>query len=282
MNLQDVIVRLRAQTTTFGSSPNARVAGAAELAEVVGAEHRTGLTLPHAWVIPNSGDVPNVETVVERFTVVCAYDNSTQDRRGQTLMESTDTARTDLIDALVGWEASVNHRPAEFEREELESFDGSTLWYSFEFASVLELFGPRISFNVDFTVAVAIGSSTATVLSDVASEVATVTSGTRLDSDYLEPDALSFIAEGTTKFQVLGAGSGKTDLSTEAQEILPVRIRVHRRQTKGAERTYTEGDMLTHIASLLDRDRWTGKASVFDMVEDPALGFPDDIEVSGG
>lgn len=133
--------------------------------------------------------------------------------------------------------------------------------------------------SFELTVQMALTGSAASVLTALAAALDTTTGGSRLTSDYRTLEA---IPSGATRYQLAGAVAEADEQlsSNEVYEILTCQLRVHHRPA-GAERTYTEGAMLTMLAALTQSNYWR-VAGVFSIVEPPSMIFPGDVVVGGG
>lgn len=116
--------------------------------------------------------------------------------------------------------------------------------------------------------------SPATMLGTIATAVASLTSGTRLASDYRVD--LAPIAAGALVYQIRGVTGGKSFTSGDERAVLAVRVDVHRRLSGGeAERAYTEVAMQTHLASLLSPEWWRALSGVADVAPKPSIDTDD-------
>ncbi|MCI0344826.1 MAG: hypothetical protein L0221_05185 [Chloroflexi bacterium] len=90
--------------------------------------------------------------------------------------------------------------------------------------------------------------------------VALVPGVIRLASDYR--DDLEAIPVGATRYQLRGGAAGKAaDNSNVSLTFVGVEVSLHHR-LPGAERTYTEGVLQTHLEQLVDSGWWRGIAAV--------------------
>jgi hypothetical protein len=116
--------------------------------------------------------------------------------------------------------------------------------------------------------------SPATVLATIATDIATLTSGTRLGSDL--STAVERIAAGALRFQLKTIWGGIYAQSNVNLARLNLDVSIHRRLgASEAERTYTEGALLTHQASLFDLTWWAARAGVFDVWSPPSSSQSD-------
>lgn len=106
-----------------------------------------------------------------------------------------------------------------------------------------------------------------TLLSDLATAVQTLVGGARYASDYRTD--LEKIQSGNTRYQIRGAAAGSAQDSNVTYQRAQVQISVHY-ALPGSERTYTEGAMQTHHASLLSLAWWRAIASVHEILIDDA------------
>ena len=108
----------------------------------------------------------------------------------------------------------------------------------------------------------------AQLLTAIATEIETITSATRLTSDYR--DDLEFIAVGATRYQLKGGPSGVDADSNTSRARMVVEINlIHRLANPDAERTYTEGDFQTHLKALTLPATWRALAEVFSLITLP-------------
>lgn len=110
----------------------------------------------------------------------------------------------------------------------------------------------------------------AQVLTNVSAAVATLTSGTRLGSDLSE--AVERIPASSLRFQVKSNVSApkirSNDTASSAPVTLVMEVSVHYRLGAAeAERTYTEGNRLTHMSSLLNPLWWEAISGVAGIAE---------------
>jgi len=142
MQLTTVIQALRARCPSFAN----RVAGAAEYKPL---PESAALSVPCAFVIPlddnpseNKSQNVTRQTMTESFAVIVAISNAT-DERGQAAAHSTDTIRTALWAALLGWSPDeAIYDGITYEGGSLLSLDRARLWYQFEFGAAMEI-GPE-------------------------------------------------------------------------------------------------------------------------------------------
>lgn len=119
---------------TFGNF----VTGAMELATAVAQPP----TREMAFVIPIGAGVEKSNTqstvdqvVVERFAVVVCLLNDTQqkDKYGFRAGDRLHTVRSEMMNALIGWQVSEAEGPIEYAGEKLLDFTPAYLWYQYEF-----------------------------------------------------------------------------------------------------------------------------------------------------
>jgi hypothetical protein len=116
--------------------------------------------------------------------------------------------------------------------------------------------------------------SPAAALASIATALGTLTSASRLLSDYRSD--LQTITSGGIAYQLRGLTGGKAINSAEEKAVLAVRVDVHRRLTTAeTERSYTEGVMQTHLASLLSPAWWKAIGGVHHVDPVPALETDD-------
>lgn len=274
MDLAAVITRIRAQCASFSN----RVAGAAELAHV---ERETdALAKPSAWVIPgaerateNRVDLGALDRIEESFGVVVAFGN-TGDARGQAASVSVEAIRDELRAGLIGWAVDSDHLPTQYAGGDLGSIDRSTLWYEFTFASV-KTGGSLVEWAVKAVLYLATTSS-ATALTTLASNLATTLSGTRLLSDV--STGRQVITQGSTVFRLIPAATPWIKHSNLTGERLEVELIVTRHLGAAeAERTYTEGNMLTEQLAITAPSYWEiASDTEVHLDERPELAAPSD------
>ena len=135
MNISEIIVRLRAQATTF----NSRVYGAADFAVQFDAD--TAVDLPHAFVLFVGDDVEPNQTaglasqrIDDMFGVVVAVANN--DVRGQDASGQLDNIRDELLTALVGWSPDeAVDAPFDYEGSVQMKITRSRVWHQFKFST---------------------------------------------------------------------------------------------------------------------------------------------------
>lgn len=111
----------------------------------------------------------------------------------------------------------------------------------------------------------------AAILTELASRIATLTGGTRSASDYRED--FEAIPAGGTRFQLRGMTSGVARNSNLARPQMALRLDVHHRLgASETERQWTEDEMQTHLASLLDPDWWRVAGYVYDVPQSQDVG----------
>jgi hypothetical protein len=124
----------RSMQASFGNF----VTGAAELATATVQPP----TREMAFVIPLGSGVEKSrtqstidQTLVERFAVVVCLLNDKQqkDKYGFLAYDKVHTVRSEILNALVGWQVSEAEGPIEFAGEKLLEFTPTYLWYQYEF-----------------------------------------------------------------------------------------------------------------------------------------------------
>ena len=110
----------------------------------------------------------------------------------------------------------------------------------------------------------------AQVLANIASAVATLTSGTRLGSDLSEN--VERIPAGGLRFALKSVVSApkirSNDSASSARVTLALEVSVYYRLGAAeAERTYTEGNRLTHMTALLNPLWWEAISGVAGIAE---------------
>ena len=112
----------------------------------------------------------------------------------------------------------------------------------------------------------------AELLTQLATAIETQTSATRMSSDYR--DDLEGITSGAAKYQLVGTPSQK-DPTTDANVVyqrMEILFRVHHK-LNGAERSYTEGDLLDDLAAMVDPDFYRALAACYDQPEDAEFSY---------
>ena len=124
----------RGKQATFGNF----ITGAAELATATVQPP----TREMAFVIPVGSGVEKStvqstidQVLVERFAVVVCLLNDTQqkDKYGFLAYDKTHTVRSEIMNALLGWQVSEAEGQIEFAGEKLLDFTPAYLWYQYEF-----------------------------------------------------------------------------------------------------------------------------------------------------
>lgn len=136
MNVEPIIARLKAKTTTLGG----RIAGAAEFGIEVEAAR---MALPCAFVMRASGTASDaatlgevVQTVLEEFGIAIAIDNN-GDARGQEAAKQLDEVMRDIRRALLGWipDPGVDddgpHNAFEIVSDAQIAIDRGRLWHQY-------------------------------------------------------------------------------------------------------------------------------------------------------
>lgn len=116
--------------------------------------------------------------------------------------------------------------------------------------------------------------STATVLGNISTAIASLTSGTRQWSD------LSLLVEripaGTLRFQVKSIVSSVNRNSNDERPALGLAVTIHRRLGAAEEeRAYTENARLVHQQSLVDPQWWRAISGVHDVALAPDTAISD-------
>lgn len=142
MNLTTIITELKGATTSFGTAPAVRIAGAAEFTILPEASN---LTVPAAYVVPLADDAGENESengyaqdVRDVFAVIVAFSN-VPNERGQAAITGVHGMRAELWAALLGLVLPGDHGdygPIEYEGGVLLHRDRTRLYYQFEFSSV--------------------------------------------------------------------------------------------------------------------------------------------------
>jgi len=144
MNLDDVILQIKANTTLLNHDGAAQVAGAAELAQVV---DKAWLQRPAAYVLATEDDAEgNVsmngldQTVTETVGVVVDLDN-TADQRGQFASSQIDAARADLFRCLLNWRPpnSMANQGFAYRGGHLVQMDRERLHWQFNFILKIQI-----------------------------------------------------------------------------------------------------------------------------------------------
>jgi hypothetical protein len=267
VNLVAVIGRLRADAPAFSN----RVAGAGELDQALD-DRSTSFAFPAAYVVP-AGEEAESDQVVERFGVVVAVD-ATADERGQAPLETLDTIRDELLLALRWWTPDVDHEPVTFDGAGVLGLNQNALYYRFDFSTIRHL-GGLITYTITAEVMVSTASTPAAVIAELATAIETATSAVRLDSDYIEQGPV--VLPGDLRYQLQALAASEALDSNYRYPLISCVLRVHRRLlTTETERSYTEGAMQTHVASLLDQSLWQ-TAGVREVTRLPELEFPTDV-----
>lgn len=138
MQLSLIITQLRAYCPSFSS----RVGGAAEWNVIPDA---TALTFPCAYVVPlddNPGEQRSKngyrQEVRDGFAVIVRIAN-TADERGQAAIDSVRTLRTEIWQALLGWQPSSDYNAIEYEGGNLLQINRAVLDYQLEFSAAMEI-----------------------------------------------------------------------------------------------------------------------------------------------
>lgn len=268
MNLNAVIIRLRAQATSFAN----RVAGAAEF-EAAEAD-APGIVKPNAWVIPLT-DESTVTEITESFQVVVQVD-AKLDERGQDPTAVLDTTRDEILLALNFWEMDTDHRPVRYVGGSLLSITRESMFYGFAF-EVVAVETKIVTYEITLRVEANSGATLATVLTEAEAAIEAVLGATtQLDSDLLE-ETFEDIPKGSTRYQLAAIPMDVGFDSNVSYDRVGMHLRVHRRLADvDTERTYTRGDMLTQAATLLDKQTWL-TTSVRGVIDLPDLTFPGDL-----
>ncbi len=132
MKTTPIIDRLKAEVSAFAG----RVAGSATLEGAATAD----LAVPHAFVLAlgdeaGADDIlgtPTVQAVSERFRVIVAVSNAS-DERGQTANDQVDDLRAAILRALVGYEAGGLYTALEYLGSTLVDIDRARMWWQFDF-----------------------------------------------------------------------------------------------------------------------------------------------------
>jgi hypothetical protein len=135
MKVKALIDRIKAECGSFSN----RVAGTAEFEDSV---EKSDLAVPYAFVIPLSEEVgENVtagsvitQMIDDRFGIIVCVSN-TADPRGQAGGEALDDLRTELLDALLGWEPDASHVGMEYRGGRHLAMNRARLWHQFDFAA---------------------------------------------------------------------------------------------------------------------------------------------------
>lgn len=138
MKLSLVIAALRLRCPVFAE----RVAGAAEFKPLPDVGK---FELPCAWVIPlddNTGDNKSQtdywQDVTDGFAVVVVFSNAS-DERGQASSDAVEEIRSQLWQALLGWEVDENYHPIQYDGGTLLELNRHALYYQFEFSAKREI-----------------------------------------------------------------------------------------------------------------------------------------------
>lgn len=136
MKISPIIVRLRAQASTF----NSRVAGAADFAELKDTDRR--FAVPHAFVVFLAEEVEEDQTagavmqvIREVFGIIVAVAN--EDVRGQDACDQLSDIRDELWTALLGWSPDADTLPGlEYEGSVQLDISRARVWHQFNFSTL--------------------------------------------------------------------------------------------------------------------------------------------------
>jgi hypothetical protein len=274
MDLDLIIARLKTQMhATFGT----RVEGAAEL--TVALANPDQVRKPHAYIVwsadveeDTQAEVPGQDArFAEEFSVVVVTDASV-DTRGEDAVASVHTIKPLLRAALVGWAPSTSHLPIIYTGSSLAELRPTYLVHSFDFRTIVpggSIFRYLIGFRVKLLTGITIGD----VFTLYASQVETrLGASTRLDSDYMVDREA--IPEGEQRYQLrmVPAGLDTAQDSSGALTELDVQLEVFKHLAPGAdERTYTQGAMVTDLATFLPRSYWRDSSLTHSFPAGPTL-----------
>jgi hypothetical protein len=112
-------------------------------------------------------------------------------------------------------------------------------------------------------------ATVADVLTALEAKIVADIGSTRLASDLR--DDLDTIADGATRHQVIGTPQGYGGGSNTRQQLAAFAVTLKYKLASGtAERTWTEGALLTHLAKLTDSLWWQAVTGVYGFVGDAA------------
>ncbi len=133
MKIGPLVLKLRLSNTYFSN----RVGGAAELDLALAGTLQQDM----AFIIPlaedakeNTNDPTVIQTITERFGVVCAVANDTdpEDLVGLTAYDRLHDIRSEIFKAFIGWDMGYDG-VITFRGGRLLGIDSSYLWYQYEF-----------------------------------------------------------------------------------------------------------------------------------------------------
>lgn len=267
--LPAVISRLRTQAPRF----TGRVYLAADLDQL--RENERKAIAPEAFVLLLA-ESSDLATVTQEFGVVVALD-ARADVLGEDPAEVLEHAASEVIEALEGWSASSEHRPAAYQGASLISFSRAVLLWQLNFTAIRER-AAVVRYELGLVATLDVGASVPTVLGLLAGVVTTAIPGAvRFASDYLE-NLERALAAGGTGFQLAAiAGTRVVVNSNITRQQISIIVRIFRRLSVGeSERAYTEAAMQTELAALLNPDAWK-VAGIHELVDEPSMDFPGDL-----
>jgi len=265
---------MRTQCTTFANN----VYGVSAL-DAANLEKPEGMALPSAFIVLDQEDnrklskeIGLIPPIEERFAVVLCVSNITDDD-GFTSADRIDALTSEVLTCLLNWPPDANHMPIQYLGSRYVLSTSMFYFWMMEFTTT-RIGSSIFEYEIGVQLILNGGAVPGTVLGLIATAVASLTGGTRLGSDYSK--GLQLLSASTLYFRLRGVAAVTVPESNAWKVILPIVLNVLYHMPVGySERTYTEGNMQTHVATLLTTTFWK-VAGVGGFKSIPNFKFPTD------